>query len=522
MMVNKYLGALLLLFFLSGCYDDKGNYDYHDVNQIALKLMPEGNGDTETEYVFKQPPVDTLRYTLSPEIAQTLALNESKLTFKWKISKTEQKSSDKAVKRDTFTAYTRDFEFKFAPNVQTRISCMFCMTDESTGTSYYKQITLNTRIPYLESWLVLHGESDNRRIGAIEYNNGQGELTTSDIYYDLYKRHRFNNIDRLHYSAVYGNPSDTPERLFLFSQDSCFCLHPSFFAPYGDIHNMMPPGSTKLYSFQAVSGSPVQNYVMMADQSGRVYHNGTWGYFYQAKIGSTPEIQVSALYASAYATIWDEVAKKFYYYSLSDNWYNPRPNGRDADNYDQELTAFPNDLIETSENTKLIWLGRTTKDIENGCSALMKEGNQYALYHIGYGSKKKSDEFVNIERQALVNDAFDENSLFATSVEFADQLFYVSDNILYHFNTVSGESKELYSVADGAKITQIQFRNFDRTPMIENTGTFILGLAVESAAGKGELHEVYLNHAGDIDKTAVFTGFDKIKDMCFTVLSRKL
>lgn len=522
MMTNRYLGALLSLLLLSGCYNDKGNYDYRDVNQISFKLLPEGNGDNELEYVFKQPPVDTFRYMISPEIEQTLGLDESKITYRWKITKTEQVAVDQPVKRDTFTAYSRDFEFKFAPRTATRINCMFIMTDEITGTSYYKQISLNTRIPYLESWLVLHGDPNDRKVGAIEYNDGKGTLSTSDIYYDLYKKRRFNNATQLHYSALYGNPSDTPERLFIFSDDSCFCMHPSFFAPYGDVYNMMPPGSAGNYSFKAVSGSSVQNYVIFADNAGKVYHNGSWGYFYQAKTENVANITVSAMYASGYATIWDEKTKTFYYYSLSDNWYNPRPSGRDDDNYEQQITAFPKNLIPISENSKLIWLGRTTKDIENGCSALMKEGENYVFYHIGYGSKKKSGGFVNVEKQQLVNDVFNENSLIATSVEFADQLFYISGNILYHFNTVSGESKELYAVADNAKMTQLQFRHFDRTPMLENPGTLILGIAVETASGKGELHEVFLNSSGDVDKTAIYTGFDKIVDMLYTALMRKL
>lgn len=63
----------LLLF--SACYDDKGSYDYHDINEVAITL-PASMG-------VRLPKVDSVLVEITPELEQTLAENESNLVFLW-------------------------------------------------------------------------------------------------------------------------------------------------------------------------------------------------------------------------------------------------------------------------------------------------------------------------------------------------------------------------------------------------------------------------------------------------------
>ena len=69
--------SLLVLFAIAlcmGCYDDKGNYDYHEFNEITI-----GDRGFDTAYILTSF-VDTLR--ISPEIDFKLAEN-SHLKFEW-------------------------------------------------------------------------------------------------------------------------------------------------------------------------------------------------------------------------------------------------------------------------------------------------------------------------------------------------------------------------------------------------------------------------------------------------------
>lgn len=74
-MKNK-IGLLVLLAvgLCMGCYDDKGNYDYHDFNEITIN-----NRGFDTTYLLTSY-VDTLR--ISPELKFKLGESEH-LTFEW-------------------------------------------------------------------------------------------------------------------------------------------------------------------------------------------------------------------------------------------------------------------------------------------------------------------------------------------------------------------------------------------------------------------------------------------------------
>ena len=73
----KYLLILVATATIVGCYDDKGNYDYHDINEVSIKGVPE---NVEIDRYA------TLRIT--PDIEATIGGNDpEKYTYEWKIGK---------------------------------------------------------------------------------------------------------------------------------------------------------------------------------------------------------------------------------------------------------------------------------------------------------------------------------------------------------------------------------------------------------------------------------------------------
>jgi|ADGO01.1.fsa_nt_gi hypothetical protein len=80
--VLRYISLpVLLIALLTGCYKDKGNYTYHDINEITV-ILPglKHHQDTILNHG------DTLR--LTPEIIQTMAQHENALKFEWAFLKT--------------------------------------------------------------------------------------------------------------------------------------------------------------------------------------------------------------------------------------------------------------------------------------------------------------------------------------------------------------------------------------------------------------------------------------------------
>lgn len=77
-------------WFLVGCYDDKGNYDYKEINTIdGLMFMPtpivveEGNS---YRYEYRQPAQEELKVTYSPVFTQSMVEGEDNVEYLWTVA----------------------------------------------------------------------------------------------------------------------------------------------------------------------------------------------------------------------------------------------------------------------------------------------------------------------------------------------------------------------------------------------------------------------------------------------------
>ena len=100
-------------WFLVGCYDDKGNYDYKDINTIdGLTFMPtpitveEGNTQRD-EYLW------TVGY---------------------------KDGSENVVD----SVFTKELELAYPPKKTTRYNVKFRLSDKRTGVDHYRDFTMTT------------------------------------------------------------------------------------------------------------------------------------------------------------------------------------------------------------------------------------------------------------------------------------------------------------------------------------------------------------------------------------------
>lgn len=54
----RYIAALAIVMALAGCYDDKGNYDYHDVNEVTVNGIPEAVEIDQFETLSIKPDLE--------------------------------------------------------------------------------------------------------------------------------------------------------------------------------------------------------------------------------------------------------------------------------------------------------------------------------------------------------------------------------------------------------------------------------------------------------------------------------
>lgn len=519
MKTNTGIYILGMLLLLTACYKDKGNYAYQSINEIKLTFSPvsEKNDDS---YIFALPQKDSLFFELTPVVEQTEMKNESNLEYRWIIPDGETKD----------TVYSKSYMFKFPPRKTKNYgNVLFSVKDLTTGLETYRKVLVKTIVPFIKSWLVLHGKDGDRKIAALEYDATQTQLQrqVGDIYESIKETRRFKNAFAMDFTS-----SSDLDMLFILEPDSCFVLDPFECEVKKTNTQMLPPSSSG--HFRICCSHHPGTYVGAVDSKGRLYHSGAWGYFYNAKADGDFKYHADRIYVSKerYYTIWDDVNKKFMYYNSALNWYKPWEDARQSESdLNAQISLFPSDIAAkmNTSGKNVLWMGcGLTSASASGASVLLQDVQTrvYHMLHIGYGGKdkagrKEDDKPVSTmtaDTLTLGDANFEEDSQFASTYVFSNQLFYSLEDGVYLYNLITRDKTLLYSAGEGRKITKLAFRLEGESTMSSMDAERILGIAVETPDGKGEFHEIFLDGAGDVTRSAKYDGFGPIVDFLFTHL----
>ena len=138
------LFILLALSLCMGCYDDKGNYDYHDFNEIAI-----GRRGFDSAYVLTSY-VDTLR--IFPELKSKLEDNKH-LTYEWVARSNAIDFTEHAI------GYERDLEFPVSLASGT-YTLFFKVKDTLNTMEYWNATAFQVQDLLTKGWVIL-GENSN-------------------------------------------------------------------------------------------------------------------------------------------------------------------------------------------------------------------------------------------------------------------------------------------------------------------------------------------------------------------------
>lgn len=520
-MRNRIYILGVVAFMLGGCYEDKGNYDYKKVNDLeSITFLPEPTERTETScnYRYRQPSLDTLRVTYTPVVTQSDVTGEDNLEFQWITSKTVNK------KTVLDTLRSKELTLKFAPKKKTSYAPLFKVIDHSTGVEYYTKFNMNTVVPFVNSWFVLHGAQGDRKLGVVEGINAEtDELSVVyDAYQDIWGIRRFQDATKLLYLSSDGSDYANliVEHMFAIQPDSCAYMHPFDLVVNKRFELMMPNVSPR--PRLAYASGDGYSAGFLVDANGHLYWTKGMGWMFTVKTDdNTKNYQVKNVFLSrsGYATIWDREHRQFMYYNMNGNrmiWSNSEIHPEDESSV--VLTLFDKGIFAEDEwkNQEIVYMGQGNSDIsEEGTIIIGVDGQQnYTVYQLGFNGQGTS--FIEVSKTPAVNMNLDATSQFATSIAFKDQIFYTRNSAVYLYNVASGE--EIYLYDAGGPITKLQFRiaAWDNTGYGTIDANRRLAVVVNNPDGTGELHELFLTSGGDVDKTFIHTGFGEIQDIVFT------
>lgn len=152
---------------LGSCYDDKGNYDYHEINDIVI---------TTSEYSYTTPKEGmTNTVVITPTITQTITTGTENLAYEWK----RQMSTLTWEVVGHEPTYTLTITSSDTQPIVLRLA----VTDTDQDIITYEEITVKPIFKFNQSWFLLQDVDGQAVLGCVD-----GEGDAREISTDVYKR----------------------------------------------------------------------------------------------------------------------------------------------------------------------------------------------------------------------------------------------------------------------------------------------------------------------------------------------
>lgn len=176
------LAAGAVLLCLSACYRDKGNYDYHPINDIAIETAD----TTIVNYG------DTLH--IDPVLHQQLDSNESDLQFEWSVL-VSSASLDSSFQ---LLATTRNLDIPVAiPSQSAYYPLYYRVRNAKTNITYTKIIRLMVTSNFQTGWLAMEQNSVHTDISFINTVQHQ-------VYHHAYSAANPDKLLPLHAAGIFN------------------------------------------------------------------------------------------------------------------------------------------------------------------------------------------------------------------------------------------------------------------------------------------------------------------------------
>lgn len=155
--------------FLTACYDDKGNYDYKDIDEIKISF----DGDGYYSKTFGE--VLELKPTFNIDLSQT----PDRYSYLWKLNDETREGWNQPT-----------FRWEIDEVVQ-RGNISLEVTDKQTGVVYMERVTLDVVGVYenYRSWMILSdvdGKSQLSYFNMLEYDEDVDTIIASRLTLDVY------------------------------------------------------------------------------------------------------------------------------------------------------------------------------------------------------------------------------------------------------------------------------------------------------------------------------------------------
>ena len=550
MKVMKQVFYILIVFLLTACYDDKGNYDYEEINTITVHL--------DDVYSYRLDGDTTV--CIIPELSQSLQKNKDNLEFMWLHSVINEfieghGNCDTISRIDTLRFHIvpddpdLEYEHYFRLNVY----------DKLTEINYPFNVRIKLVKPYDGAWMILHNENGHAALGAVEYM-GNSILKTQDAYYKETGKHLEGMAQCLGNYITYYYPYGRGEMFNLFSvitdkpEESGVMCQWKKFELMSSLTKMVYSSDQSRFNYsnvKLIDGEASWGAVCLSD--GVLFQSPAAMKLYKANIATDLGDNIRIKYASkaGFGTmLYDEVGHRFCFYqnqSRSTTGDPNRFNPTDENPSNYRINPVPkreNNMTDVDVNNlpvdqKVLWVGAGYEFDPNNSrgfyanSVSIKGQDSCFVYEFNMDGMVSTVDghpaFAGYYKLKLP-EGMDENSRFASTMSYSGILFYTVGNVVYRldFKQSGGKATPVYTHAGGkatmmkfakkAKIntSYLDFTNYEFDPNRS------LGIVFDMGNGKCDFVVLNLSVTGGIGTdsenypaTQVYTDFGDVKDILF-------
>lgn len=507
-----YIWLGIILLGVVSCYDDKGNYDYHDINEVTFR-------DVNTTYNVLLN-IDTLKIDALVQMTSGDETDASRFHYAWVISPQNSSNQKDTISKERVLKYF----ISLAPNTY---DLYLKIWDQETNVLWKKKFTITVGTPYSRG-LMLAGEDEN---GNVDLQMISMAGVDTVVVRDILKN---GGLPALRGPIAFfhtGKQNEEYKQVWVFSETGSYYLDRETLE--GSESNLFENFFMEKYNEPMVpvvmapesrdASGTVDGHRVVVCSNGYLFYTGlnfiTYG-TYSFPLNCLQSDLDKYIPASRYIFYSIQSFKKFVWYSEETDRF-----------YKVESYLYPySDTIVPKTSDVFAWDQKGTgrkliygENTWNEAKAYVSDGNSFAL--MGDGTNAFIYKFYvnNLETK----NCYQISSSVAADVLSADfyafsstrsVLFYVKNNTLYAYNyDIGNERVDVIPLETTDEITMLKF-DLTMEPMKD-----ALYIATYNATEGGCLRKYYVGNNPDKveltpDSKAVWKGLTKVRNMNWRAL----
>lgn len=469
-----FLSVVWTLLSVS-CYEDKGNYDYRDINEVKIAKMAD-----RTQYAN----IDVM--TIDPEISYTLNPNGS-YKYEWSARSLGSPKNGE-TNPDIIIGQEKKLVYPVALPVGL-YAVTLKVVDSDNGLVWSNRFNLTVASATYRGWMVLCDENGRMRLDMAE-ESGDAPLYSHNILAEyLPDMHNPKAIE--FFSVDLGGSYD----VLIMTGDGCKRLVAEDLSwnAQEDFPNMMADPKAGNLKAQAVGWYPVTGVLLIGDNDA----------YWRANQGG-------ALFGTSVNRIGGKLIKLAPYVGYNVwQWFGNNFVLFDQDNRRFVRYVAGNTTMEYWDNfpqgKELVFMQNTSNSSTYAILRNPSDG-KYSFFSFNPSNFEASGE-ISLDIPAIENVkafAFD---------PYNNYMFFTDGQQLYLYNwSANDPSKKITTVdlLDGQKITMLKYK-----PGMAGDYDDYLLVGTQNSAGKGTLHLLEVQANRVIAKYKQYTGFGMIVDVAF-------